>query len=224
MDFSVLGLTSELKRRKCVQQTPIKTSTSVSSSSVDTDDLLPDIGSSLSDDEQAARDNSKPSEHEHSEQEGDNWGFGVCRVTGFNDEGIPKCIAYDSKKTNCEQTVSGMRCVLGLDASQQTLMAIKFGVGAAQASSSNAEKLSLLVDDWEVLEVQQQKNEYSDDASSHGSHSSTRSSHTDGNQFSTLPKTITNKTCSKTSRLDLQLPPLCLHLDRQHQHQALLPR
>ena len=132
MDFGVLGLTAELKRRKCVQQTPIKTSTSVSSSSVDSDELLPDIGSS--EDEQAARDNRKPSEHEHSEQEGDNWRFGVCRV--INDEGIPKCIAYDSKNTNCEQAVSRMRCVLGLDASQQ--LAMKFGVGAAQASSSNA--------------------------------------------------------------------------------------
>jgi hypothetical protein len=128
---------------------------------VDSDDLLPDIGSS--EDEQAARDNRKPSKHEHSEQVGENWRLGgVCRV--INDEGIPTCIAYDSINTN-----------FGLDASQQ--LAIKFGVGAAQASSSNAENVSLLVDDWEVLEVQQQKKEYSDNASSRGSHSSTRSSH-----------------------------------------------
>ena len=68
VDFGAQGLTAELKRRKCVQQTPIKTSTSVSSSSVDSADLtyllkLADIGSS--EDEQAARDNRKPSEHEH---------------------------------------------------------------------------------------------------------------------------------------------------------------
>jgi hypothetical protein len=68
VDFGAQGLTAELKRRKCVQQTPIKTSTSVSSSSVDSADLtyllkLADIASS--EDEQAARDNRKPSEHEH---------------------------------------------------------------------------------------------------------------------------------------------------------------
>jgi hypothetical protein len=69
VDFGAQGLTAELKRRKYVQQTSIKTSTSVSSSSVDSADLtylpkLADIGSS--EDEQAAqRDNRKPSEHEH---------------------------------------------------------------------------------------------------------------------------------------------------------------
>ena len=154
VDFGAQGLTAELKRRKCVQQTPIKTSTSVSSSSVDSDDLLPDIGSS--EDEQAARDNRKPSKHEHSEQVGENWRLGgVCRV--INDEGIPKCIAYDSKNTKCEQALSAMRCVLGLDASQQ--LVIKFGIGEAQASSSNAEILRLLVDDWEVLEVKKENSD-----------------------------------------------------------------
>ena len=174
----VLGLSTELQKRKGGTPTPIKTNApspqksvnrspapqksinqspskgaNISTSSaveedyvdedesdVDSDDSLADIGSSEDEETADKRKNFKPPKLE---PEGNEWRCNVCRV--INDEGIPKCVACDTKNPNAIKTEAakpaasaiqfGFGGGAGASAGGGGAPAIKFGFGSAPASA-----------------------------------------------------------------------------------------
>jgi hypothetical protein len=107
-DVGVLGFSAEVQKKRSGKSKPVITPKSPSpqkgtdikddtfvnddESDVDTDDSLADIGSDEDEETAQKRLNAKPPKLE---PEGNEWRCVVCRV--INDEGIPKCIACDTK-------------------------------------------------------------------------------------------------------------------------------